>query len=127
MAEILKLEFFGAYAKFRHAPSTKETASVAMEILNNIAIDIRKAKGVLISIDRYDVIYRTPDDDVALESLFKERGSGYSFFAPEIKWTFGIKAELSFIVHEEDQNTAFSNCRMLLQEGKSPNPYRTID
>lgn len=127
MATILKREQFGAYAKFKHEPSTQEAAEASIAILNQIALDIRKAKGVLISIDRYDVIYRTPADDEQLESILIKQGLMPNKTKSEVKWTFGIKADLAFLIQEEDTYTAFERCQSQLIEGASPEPFLTID
>lgn len=127
MALILKNEQFGAYAKFKHEPSTKECAEVSIEILNKICLDLKEAKGVLISIDRYDVIYHTPQDDQKWEGQIKALDPLFVSNITEVKWTWGIKASVAFLVQQDDQYTAFEQCQMRLREGVSIEPYRTIE
>lgn len=127
MSTILMKEQFGAYAKFKHVPSTKEAAEVSIAILNQIARDIRAAKGVLISIDRYDVIYHTPEDDETFERYLKKQGLWTNEVISEDMWTFGIKTDIAFLVQEEDRYIAFERCQTRLAEGVAPDPFRTID
>ena len=82
---------------------------------------------MLISIDRYDVIYHTPEDDAKFESLMKAQNLWSNNAVNEAKWTFGIKADLAFLVQEEDIYTAFERCQSRLVEGTSPEPFLTID
>jgi len=130
MAIILKRVQLGAYALFMHEPSAKESAEVSTSILNQIGVDIRKAKGICISIDRFDIIYRTPEDDADFERLMKKLDLVKSQVLPlqtETKWTVGIATDLEFLIQEEDQLTAFELCKTLLVEGISPEPFRRID
>ena len=127
MSTILMREEFGAYAKFKHEPSTQEAAEVSIAILNQIACDIRAAKGVLISVDQYYVIYRTPADDEKFKSLLKAQELLPNNLSSEVKWTFGIKTDIAFLVQEEDQHIAFERCQTRLAEGISPDPFLTID